>query len=135
MLELLAQETQSSNPLSFLLLPVLIIGAFYFVAIRPQQRRAKQQQALLRSVEVGDEVVTTAGVFGTIVDIDDETDVITLEIAPGTQVRMMRAGIGRRITEDDEYEEYDEDGEDYDDDEDGAGDDTSDEPQGPIQPA
>ena len=124
MLEFLAQEQQNANPLITFLPLILIGGAFYFVLIRPQQRRAKAQQALLRSVEVGDEVLTTAGVYGTIVDIDDETDVITLEIAPGTQIRMVRAGIGRRITEDDEYEDYDEDE-----------DDASDEPQGPIQPS
>ena len=124
MLEFLAQEQQNANPLITFLPLILIGGAFYFVLIRPQQKRAKAQQALLRSVEVGDEVLTTAGVYGTIVDIDDETDVITLEIAPGTQIRMVRAGIGRRITEDDEYEDYDEDE-----------DDASDEPQGPIQPS
>jgi preprotein translocase subunit YajC len=121
MLEFLAAEQQTANPLITFAPLILIGGAFYFVLIRPQQRRAKAQQALLRSVEVGDEVITTAGVYGTIVDIDDETDVITLEIAPGTQIRMVRAGIGRRI--EDEY--------DYEDDDD----DTSDEPQGPIQPS
>ncbi len=124
MLEFLAQDQQNANPLITFLPLILIGGAVYFVLIRPQQKRAKAQQALLRSVEVGDEVLTTAGVYGTIVDIDDETDVITLEIAPGTQIRMVRAGIGRRITEDDEYEDYDEDE-----------DDASDEPQGPIQPS
>ena len=122
MLEFLAAE-QQANPLVSLLPLLLIGGAFYFVLIRPQQRRAKAQQALVRSVEVGDEVITTAGVYGTIKDIDDETDVIVLEIAPGTQIRMVRAGISRRITEDD-YEEYDEDE-----------DDTSDEQPGPIQPS
>ena len=88
---------------------VLIGGVFYFLLIRPQQRRAKAQQALVRSAEVGDEIVTTSGIFGTIFDIDEEDDVLTVEIAPGTRIRMVRAGIGRRITEDDEYEDYDED--------------------------
>jgi len=124
MLEFLAAD-QQANPLVSLLPLLLIGGAFYFVLIRPQQRRAKAQQALVRSVEVGDEVITTAGVYGTITDIDDETDVITLEIAPGTQIRMIRGGISRRITEDD-YEEYDEDGDEED---------TSDEQPGPIQPS
>ena len=124
MLEFLAADQQAANPLVTFMPLLLIGGAFYFVLIRPQQRRAKAQQALLRSVEVGDEVITTAGVFGTIVDIDEDTDVITLEIAPGTQIRMVRAGVGRRV--DDEADQY----------EDGAADeDDADEPQGPIQPA
>jgi len=86
-------------------LPLLLMGViFYFLLIRPQQRRAKAQQALLRSVEVGDEIVTTAGVFGTVTEIDGDDDVITVEIAPGTRVRMVRAGIGR-IVEDEEGSE------------------------------
>jgi preprotein translocase subunit YajC len=129
MLEFLAADTQNANPLVTFMPLLLIGGAFYFVLIRPQQKRAKAQQALLRSVEVGDEVITTAGVFGTIVDIDDDTDVITLEIAPGTQIRMVRGGVGRRVDDDaDEYADDDEDGAEEEDDD-------ADEPQGPIQPA
>jgi len=114
MFELLAQESQTSNPLIGLLPLLLIGGVFYFLLIRPQQRRAKAQQALVGSVEVGDEIVTTAGVFGTIREIDDVLDVITVEIAPGTNVRMMRAGVGRVVVDedavgDDEPEELDAD--------------------------
>ena len=101
MFELLAQESQGGNPLIALLPLVLIGGVFYFLLIRPQQRRAKAQQALVRSVEVGDEIVTTAGVFGTIEEIDDVNDVITLEIAPATSIRMVRAGIARVVSESD----------------------------------
>lgn len=105
MLSLLAQESQNGNPLIAFLPLILIGGVFYFLLIRPQQRRSKQQQALVRSVEVGDEIVTTGGIFGTIVHIDDEDDIITLEIAPGTTIRMVRGGVGRRIIEDEDYED------------------------------
>jgi preprotein translocase subunit YajC len=128
MLRLLAQDTQSGGGL-LVFAPLILMGVvFYFLLIRPQQRRSRQQQALLRSVEVGDEIVTTAGVFGTITDIDEDDDVITVEIAPGTQVRMLRGGIGRRLTEDDEI--YGEDDDDADEVEDH---DASDDQQGPIQ--
>jgi preprotein translocase subunit YajC len=133
MLRLLAQETQSGSSL-IAFAPLILMGVvFYFLLIRPQQRRSRQQQALLRSVEVGDEIVTTGGVFGTVVDIDEDDDVITVEIAPGTEIRMLRGGIGRRLTEDDEI--YDEDeGDDADDDADAAeSHDASDDQQGPIQ--
>jgi len=125
---------QSSGGGSYvgLLIPVLLLGVFYFLLIRPQQRRAKEQQALIRSVEEGDEIVMTSGIIGTIVAIDEDDDTLTVEIAPGTQVRILRAGVGRRLTADDE--DYDD--EDYDEDEDGdeGGEhDTSDEQQGPIQ--
>ena len=91
MVELVAQDSQGGSSLVAFLPLLLMGGVFYFLLIRPQQRRAKAQQALLRSVEVGDEIVTTAGVFGMVVAIDDESDVITLEIAPGTRIRMVRA--------------------------------------------
>ena len=105
--ELLAQESGGSSLVAFL--PLLLMGGvFYFLLIRPQQRRARAQQALLRSVEIGDEIVTTAGVFGTIIDIDDDSDVITVEIAPGTRIRMVRAGVGRIVGDEPEVIESDE---------------------------
>jgi preprotein translocase subunit YajC len=131
MIQFLAQSSGGGS-YAGLLIPVLLLGVFYFLLIRPQQRRAKEQQALIRSVEEGDEIVMTSGIIGTIVAIDEDDDTLTVEIAPGTQVRILRAGVGRRLTADDE--DYDD--EDYDEDEDGdeGGEhDTSDEQQGPIQ--
>jgi len=69
--------------------------------IRPQRNRQRQQQALVASLEVGDEVMTNGGMFGTIVDIDDDEGIVTVEIAPGTRVRMLRQGISQRFVEDD----------------------------------
>jgi preprotein translocase subunit YajC len=103
------QTTQGSNPL-VALLPLILLGfVFYFLMIRPQQRRARQQQALVRSIEVGDEVVTGGGIFGVVVDVDDDEDVVTLEIADGVQIHILRAGIGRKIESYDDDEEDEED--------------------------
>ena len=108
MFQILAQDSGGGSSL-VAFLPLLAMGViFYFLLIRPQQRRAKAQQALLRSVEVGDEIVTTAGVYGTVTEIDDVADVITVEIAPGTRVRMVRAGVGRIVSDDDEALDDDE---------------------------
>jgi preprotein translocase subunit YajC len=117
MIATLAQSTTttSGGGLSVLALPVILIGAFYFLMIRPQKRQRAQQQALLNSLEVGDDVMTSGGIFGTIVDIDEDDDVVTVEIAPGTRIRMVRAGIGRKIVEQDLDDE--DDGEDADEDE------------------
>ena len=106
--ELLAQDSSGGSSLVAFLPLLLMGGVFYFLLIRPQQRRARAQQVLLRSVEVGDEIVTTAGVFGTIIDIDDESDVITVEIAPATRIRMVRAGVGRIVGDEPEVIESDE---------------------------
>jgi preprotein translocase subunit YajC len=78
--------------------------------IRPQQRRAREHQALIAAVQVGDEVMTTAGIFGTVTAV--EGDVISVEITPGVVMRVARAAIGRRLTG--ELEEY-EAGETFDD--------------------
>ena len=109
MVSILAQADQTSGGgLSFLLLPVLMLGGLYFLMIRPQKRRAAAQQSLLSSLEVGDEVMTGGGIFGTITEIDEDEDVLTVEIAPGTRVRMVRQGISRKLVEDDEaYEDED----------------------------
>ncbi|MCU1449356.1 MAG: yajC [Acidimicrobiales bacterium] len=80
----------------------------YTVMIRPQQRRAREHQALVAAVEVGDEVMTTAGIFGSVTAV--EGDVISIEISPGVVMRVARAAIGRRIV--DEPEEHDEEDQD-----------------------
>jgi preprotein translocase subunit YajC len=113
MFQLLAAETQQANPLAAFLPLILIVGVGYFLMIRPQQRKMRAQRELLNQLEVGDEVVTAAGIFGSIIDIDEDDDVLTVEIAPGTNVRMLRGGISRRLsdeddTPDDGYEDDDE---------------------------
>jgi preprotein translocase subunit YajC len=109
MFELLAQETTQANPLTPLLLFGIMGAGLYFVMIRPQKRRMQAQRELLNQLEVGDEVVTAGGIFGTIVDIDDDDDVITVTIAPGTNIRMLRGGISRRLVDEDTYEDDEDD--------------------------
>ena len=97
---ILAAQQSSGGSLIGLALPILLIVGFYFLLIRPQRNRQRQQQALVASLEVGDEVLTNGGIFGTIVDIDDDEGTVTLEIAPGTRIRMLRQGISQRFVED-----------------------------------
>jgi len=106
MIPLLAADTTTSgNPLVGLALPILMLGGLYFVLIRPQRTRQRAQKALLDTLEQGDEVMTTGGIFGTIVAIDEEEGILTVEIAPGVQVRMLRQGVSQRFVEDDSYED------------------------------
>ena len=105
---ILAQDGQAGSSVVGLALPLLMIVGFYFLLIRPQRSRQRAQKAVLASLEVGDEVMTSGGIFGTIVEIDEDEGVLTVEIAPGTRVRMLRQGISQRFVEDDE-EDYDED--------------------------
>ena len=97
----LAQDNASNGgSLIGLALPVLMIVGFYFLLIRPQRNRQRAQQALVASLEVGDDVMTSGGIFGTIVDIDEDEGTVTVEIAPGTRIRMLRQGISQRFVED-----------------------------------
>jgi preprotein translocase subunit YajC len=84
------------GPLLFLL---VVAGAFWLLMIRPAQRKARQQQALQSSVAVGDEVMTTSGIFGRVRALEEET--VHVEIADGVQIRVVRAAIGRVITPED----------------------------------
>jgi preprotein translocase subunit YajC len=102
---LAADTTTTGNPLVGLALPVLMLGGLYFVLIRPQRARQRAQAALLNTLEEGDEVMTTGGIFGTIVAIDEEEGILTVEIAPGTQVRMLRQGVSQRFVEDEPYDD------------------------------
>lgn len=119
MLALIAQ-TSNSNPIAVFVMFALIGGLFYFFLLRPQQRRVKAQQALVNSVDVGDEIVTTAGIYGTITSIDEDDGTVTVQIAPGVEIHMLRAGIGRLATDGDDA--YDDDDDEYDDDDEDASD-------------
>src|SRR5437764_7471313 len=106
-----------------LLVLILLFVVMYAAMIRPQQKRAREHQALIAAVEIGDEVMTTAGIFGTVTSI--EGDVVGVEICPGVVMRVARAGIGRRISA--ELEQY-EAGETFDDIDDELGESVADEP-------
>jgi preprotein translocase subunit YajC len=110
---LLAQSSsgqQSGGALALLLPLVLMGGVFYFFLIRPQRAQRQRQQQLLHALEVGDEVLTIGGMYGTITANDDT---VTVEVAPGTRIRMLRRAISQRLTEteDEPYDESDADDE------------------------
>lgn len=76
------------------LLPLLaVLVLFWLMVIRPQQRRQKAVLALQESLQVGQRVMLTSGIFGTISSLTDER--IRLEIAPGQQLEVLRAAIAK----------------------------------------
>ncbi len=79
---------------------LLIFVVFYFLLILPQQRRAKKQKELLGALKKGDKIITSAGIWGTITNLDKET--VTVQIADNTKVRIQRDYVGKlRDTEGD----------------------------------
>jgi preprotein translocase subunit YajC len=107
---LAATSSQPANPLGTLVFIVPMFAIGYLLLVRPQKRRLQAQRELLNALEAGDEVVTAGGILGQIVDIDEDDDVVTVEIAPGTRIRMLRGGISRRL--EDEVDDDDADDED-----------------------
>jgi preprotein translocase subunit YajC len=107
-----ASKGGSSSLITLLPIAALIAG-FYFLLIRPQKNRQRKQAALQNQVSPGQRVMTTAGMYATVVEIDD--DGVVLEIAPGVEARFVRQAIGQVLPDDidDEYLE-DEDVEDED---------------------
>lgn len=69
----------------------LIVGFLYFVMIAPQRRKMKAHRLLLSSLQVGDEVVTTAGIFGAVAEVEDS--VVWLEVAPEVELKVQKTSV------------------------------------------
>lgn len=97
MLSLLAASdtSNSGGGWSSLIILLLIPVAMYFLLIRPQRKRQRETVALQQSIEVGDEVMTTSGMYGFITGF--EGDVAWLEIDDDVQIRVARASIQRKV--------------------------------------
>ena len=70
---------------------VFMFAIFYFLLIRPQQKKAKEHKALLESMKKGDNVITAGGVHGKIIAV--ENDLVTLEIANNVQIKIIKSYI------------------------------------------
>jgi preprotein translocase subunit YajC len=81
--------------LDSLIFLVLVGVVFYFMLVRPNKKRRDQHRDLIESVEVGDEVVTIGGLFGTVREITE--DQFHLDLAPGTTVKLAKFAIARRV--------------------------------------
>ncbi len=81
---------------SSLIMIALMVVVFYFLLIRPQRKRQQEQAQMQNSLTPGTSIMTTTGLFATVVAID--ADDVILEIAPGVETRWVKAAIGRVLT-------------------------------------
>jgi preprotein translocase subunit YajC len=72
---------------------VIIFGAMYFIAIRPQRKEQKQKQDMLNSLAVGDSVLTTAGFYGVVIDMTDDTVIVEFGNNKNCRIPMQKAAI------------------------------------------
>jgi preprotein translocase subunit YajC len=78
----------------------LLLVLMWVVLILPQQRRVRAHQSLVSSLDVGDEVMTTSGLYGTIIELDG--DDVRLQVAPEVELRFARGAIAQRVSSPDE---------------------------------
>ena len=76
---------------------VLVIGAFYYLLLRPQQKRERARRELVRSLQAGDEVVTNSGIHGVVAEVEDA--VVWIEVAPDVELKVSRDAIAGRVAE------------------------------------
>ena len=96
--EAMAQSAGGAGPgggFAPLLMMVVFIAIFYFLLIRPQQKKAKEHQSMVTKLSTGDEVVTSGGILGKIVEVGDTF--VTLEIADNVRIKVQKFQIGSQM--------------------------------------
>jgi len=78
------------------LLFLVPLALLWVLFVRPQQRRMRQAQAMVATLDVGDEIITTGGIYGTVTDTDDTS--LWVEIAPDVVVRVMRGAVAQQVS-------------------------------------
>jgi preprotein translocase subunit YajC len=97
----------------FVIIMALMLGVMYVLMIRPQRQKQAQQQNMIETAGVGDDVLTTGGIYGTITQA--EGDDVVVEIATGLSVHMTRRGIAAVLPPEEEEEDEEDEAEDADD--------------------
>jgi preprotein translocase subunit YajC len=85
---------QGPGMMNFLILPLMLV-VFYFLLIRPQQKRHKEHQSMLSKLATGDEVVTAGGLLGRVTEVGDTF--VTVEIADGVRIKVQRQQITQLV--------------------------------------
>ncbi len=85
--------------LGSLLLPLAFLGVLYFLMIRPQQKRRKEHEQMVRTLSAGDDIVTIGGLHGRVVAVDDTTMDITVDADEDVVMRYERSSLGRIVAD------------------------------------
>lgn len=95
---LLAQEGgQSGGGIASFLPLIVLVGVFWFMIMRPQQRRMKEHKALLSNVKQGDKVVAAGGILGTVRRVDD--DQLHLQVADNVVIKVDKGSVTKKLTD------------------------------------
>lgn len=94
------QQGGASGGLEGIFMLLAMFAIFYFLLIRPQQKRAKQHKEMIDAIKAGDQVITAGGIHGKVVAVQDKT--VNLEIATGVRIKVNRVSIAGTTTGQDE---------------------------------
>ena len=91
-----AKKSSASGLLTFI--PILAIGgAMYFLLIRPQRKRMRDQQGLLKTIEEGDEIITSGGIYGFVTAVDGDVLWVEIDHEKKVEIRIHRSAVSRKI--------------------------------------
>ncbi len=86
-----AQGAQEPSPFGFLMPMIIIFVAFYFLLIRPQQKKQKQHTELVAALQVGDEVLTAGGILGKVTGVSDHYAVV--QVSDNTKIKIQKSSV------------------------------------------
>lgn len=93
-----AQGAEQASPLGMLPMMLVIMGAFYFLLIRPQQKKQKAHTALISALKEGDEILTAGGILGKITGVSEHY--VVVKISENTEIKMQRASVSQIVPKD-----------------------------------
>lgn len=96
-MELIFLQQAGDGGMSSLIFMGLIFVVAYFFLIRPQTKRQKEQQKFVDAVQKGDKVVTTSGIYGRVMEVDDKS--VVLQIDKGVNIRITKGAVSKEFTE------------------------------------
>jgi preprotein translocase subunit YajC len=88
----MAQDGAPGGQLNFLLVMAAMFAVFYFLLIRPQQKKQKEHRQMIEAVASGDEIVTAGGILGKVTDVGEQF--VTVEIANNVSIKVQRHNVG-----------------------------------------
>lgn len=96
---LLAEEANPQGPGFIQFLPLIAIAAvFYLLLIRPMKKQEQERQKLASNLKKNDEVLTNSGIYGTVTDVSETDDKITVRVADNVRIKMTRGSVLRNLT-------------------------------------
>ncbi|HTF99527.1 MAG TPA: preprotein translocase subunit YajC [Nitrospirota bacterium] len=93
----------AAGGISSLVMMAVIFGIFYFILIRPQQKKMKEHKKMVEELKKGDKIITAGGIYGTVVGVG--TNSLKVEIADGVKVKIGRHTVGTVLTEEEAAKE------------------------------